>query len=92
MNRLTVGLLATFVALLLGSGLLAYVLRDRTAPAPADVSVQHSEKGDKGANATATAEEQERTERIWWYLLFAGLLLLGLEPLLANREAAGVGA
>jgi uncharacterized membrane protein YhiD involved in acid resistance len=32
MNRLTVGLLASFVALLLGSGLLAYVLRDRTAP------------------------------------------------------------
>ncbi len=44
-----------------------------------------------GANSTATAEEQERTERVWWYLLFAGLLLLGLEPLLANREAAGVG-
>jgi uncharacterized membrane protein YhiD involved in acid resistance len=32
MNRLTVGLLATFVAILLGSGLLAYVLRDRSAP------------------------------------------------------------
>lgn len=31
MNRLTVGLLATFVAILLGSGLLAYVLRDRPA-------------------------------------------------------------
>src|SRR5262249_1151441 len=31
MNRMTVGLLATFVALLLGSGLLAYVLRDRAA-------------------------------------------------------------
>lgn len=60
MNRLTVGLLATFVALLLGSGLLAYVLRDRTTPAPADVSVQHSEKGDKGANATATAPPAER--------------------------------
>lgn len=56
MNRLTVGLLATFVALLLGSGLLAYVLRDRSTPAPADVSVQR-EKGDKGANATATPDE-----------------------------------
>lgn len=30
MNRLTLGLLATFVAILLGSGLLAYVLRDRS--------------------------------------------------------------
>jgi uncharacterized membrane protein YhiD involved in acid resistance len=38
MNRLTVGLLATFVALLLGSGLLAYVLRDRTAPVNASAA------------------------------------------------------
>jgi hypothetical protein len=42
-----------------------------------------------GANATATADEQERTQRVWWYLLFGGLVLLGLEPLLANRGAAG---
>ena len=32
MNRLTVGLLATFAAILLGSGVLAYVLRDRSGP------------------------------------------------------------
>ena len=43
-----------------------------------------------GTNSTATADEQERTQRIWWYLLFGGLLLLGLEPIFANREAAGV--
>jgi uncharacterized membrane protein len=44
MNRLTVGLLATFVALLLGTGLLAYVFRDRagtpsvpaSSPTPAE--------------------------------------------------------
>ena len=41
MNRLTVGLLAVFVAILLASGVLAYVLRDRSATAD--------------ANATATA-------------------------------------
>lgn len=43
MNKLTLGILATFVVILLGSGLLAYVLRDRTtgtaqtasAPGPA---------------------------------------------------------
>jgi hypothetical protein len=38
-----------------------------------------------GANATATAEEQERAQRIWWYLLFAGVVVLSLETLLGNR-------
>ena len=38
-----------------------------------------------GANATATDEEQERAQRIWWYLLFAGILLLGAETWLGNR-------
>ena len=37
MNRLTLGLLATFAAILLGSGLLAYVLRDRSALAGTNV-------------------------------------------------------
>ena len=41
-----------------------------------------------GANSTATAGEQERTQRVWWYLIFAGLLLLGLETVLANRTQA----
>ena len=40
------------------------------------------------AHGTITSEERERTQRIWWYLLFAGLVLLGLEPLVANREPA----
>jgi hypothetical protein len=30
-------------------------------------------------------ETQERTQRIWWYLLFAGILLLSGESLLAYR-------
>jgi aerotolerance regulator-like protein/VWA domain-containing protein len=38
-----------------------------------------------GANATATAEDQERAQRIWWYLLFAGVVVLSLETLLGNR-------
>jgi hypothetical protein len=37
-----------------------------------------------GANATVTNEERERTQRVWWYLLFAGLLLLTGETLMAN--------
>ena len=42
-----------------------------------------------GANTSATADEQERTQRVWWYFLLGGLVLLGLEPLLANRDAIG---
>ena len=64
MNRLTVGLLATFAALLLASGLLAYVLHDRTPPGAADVSAQH-EKGDKGANTTATPPPAENRPLLW---------------------------
>lgn len=63
MNRLTVGLLATFVALLLGSGLLAYVLRDRTVPT--DVSVQRSEKQGAASNASATPPPAEHHPLLW---------------------------
>ena len=37
-----------------------------------------------GTNATVTNEERERAQRVWWYLLFAGLLLLTGETLLGN--------
>ena len=32
-----------------------------------------------------TDQAQEAAQRIWWYLLFAGLLLLGAETFVANR-------
>jgi hypothetical protein len=38
-----------------------------------------------GANATPTDDEQERTQRIWWYLLFAGVVVLSVETLVGNR-------
>ncbi len=38
-----------------------------------------------GSNATITNEERERSQRVWWYLLFAGLLLLTGETLMANQ-------
>jgi hypothetical protein len=46
--------------------------------------------GAAGAAAAAaslpeTPEAQERAQRIWWYLLCAGMLLLGAESLLAAR-------
>lgn len=37
-----------------------------------------------GTNATITNEERERSQRVWWYLLFAALLLVAGESLLAN--------
>jgi hypothetical protein len=38
-----------------------------------------------GTNVTVTEAEQERAQRVWWYLLMAGILLLGAETLLGNR-------
>ena len=35
--------------------------------------------------APLTPEAQEQRQRIWWYLLVGGILLLGAETLLANR-------
>jgi hypothetical protein len=32
-----------------------------------------------------TDREQEARQRLWWYLLFAGILLLGAETVLSNR-------
>ncbi len=38
-----------------------------------------------GTNVTPTDSEQERSQRLWWYLLFAGVVLLALETLIGNR-------
>jgi hypothetical protein len=37
--------------------------------------------------AAPTDQAQESAQRIWWYLLFAGLLLLAVETVVANRSA-----
>ncbi len=66
MNRLTVGLLATFTVLLLGTGLLAYVLRDRAAPA--DATAQRS----ANPNATPAPSPAETRERPLLWQLFGG--------------------
>jgi len=36
------------------------------------------------SNVPLTPEAQERTQRLWWYLLCAGILLLGTDTLLSN--------
>jgi hypothetical protein len=62
---------------------------DRTAVDPTEIVAAVA--GTSAAAAAATAagplpdEAQERSQRIWWYLLFAGILLLTGESLLAYR-------
>lgn len=38
-----------------------------------------------GTNVAATDPEQERNQRLWWYLLLAGVVILGLETLVGYR-------
>jgi aerotolerance regulator-like protein/VWA domain-containing protein len=38
-----------------------------------------------GTNVSTTDQEQEKNQRVWWYLLFAGIVVLGLETLVGNR-------
>ena len=43
--------------------------------------------GEAGAAADVpqTPEAQERAQRLWWYLLVAGILLLGADTIISNR-------
>jgi hypothetical protein len=43
--------------------------------------------GAPGGGAPLTPEAQEKRQRLWWYLLIAGLLLLGADTLMSNRLA-----
>ncbi len=43
--------------------------------------------GRQGGGTPLTPEAQERSQRLWWYLLIAGLLLLGADTLMSNRLA-----
>jgi hypothetical protein len=64
---------------------------DIEAMDPAEVSAAAMGRaGGAAANGAATPptdEAQEGAQRLWWYLMFAGLLLLGAETVLANRAA-----
>jgi hypothetical protein len=64
---------------------------DLTAVDPQDVVAGAMGRAGGGAaagtNATQTAQEQERTQRVWWFLLFAGILVLAGETVLSNRLA-----
>jgi hypothetical protein len=41
----------------------------------------------RGAPTVLTPEAQENNQRLWWYLLCVGTLVLGLDTLLSNRLA-----
>jgi hypothetical protein len=64
---------------------------DPTPVDPAEVTVavtgQPGGTGPAGEVATVPDEVQEQAQRIWWYLLFAGILLLIAESWLARRLA-----
>ena len=45
------------------------------------------EAGSAGSGLPLTPEAQEKNQRLWWYLLIAGSLLLGAETVLSNRMA-----
>ena len=82
-----------------GDGNEAAVVAANVDPAEADPTpidpaeiVSATGGGSPGAAATAntvplTPEAREKSQRIWWYLLFAGILLLGLDTLISNRLA-----
>ena len=53
---------------------------DLAVAAMADVA-----PGEAEVDAVLTAEAQEQRQRLWWFLLVAGLLMLGAESILANR-------
>ncbi len=43
--------------------------------------------GGPAAGVPLTPEAQEKNQRLWWYLLCGGILLLGLDTLISNRLA-----
>lgn len=80
MNRLTLGLLAIFVAILLGSAVVAYVWRDRSAPAGTDVSAGQSQTAPPGSTTQSKEENQSKhpTHPLLWDLF--GPDASGLSP------------
>jgi hypothetical protein len=44
-------------------------------------------EGGPAAGVPLTPEAQEKNQRLWWYLLVAGILLLGVDTVLSNRMA-----
>jgi len=63
---------------------------DLTAMDPKEIVAAATSGGPSGRQAGAaglppTPEVQERSQRLWWYVLFIGILLLGADTLISNR-------
>jgi Aerotolerance regulator N-terminal/von Willebrand factor type A domain len=63
---------------------------DLTAMDPKEIVAAATSGGEAGRQAGATGlpptpEVQERSQRLWWYVLFLGILLLGADTLISNR-------
>jgi hypothetical protein len=63
---------------------------DLTTMDPKEFVAAVTGRAASAASAYATAEmtdaTRESTQRVWWYLLFAGAVLLALETLVGNRQ------
>jgi uncharacterized membrane protein YhiD involved in acid resistance len=68
MNRLTVGLLATFVAILLASGLLAYVLRERAEPANSSAPAATASSTGEAPQAEGEKQSKRGSHPLLWEL------------------------
>jgi len=64
---------------------------DLTPMDPREITAAAVGAGDGSASGPAgvplTPEAKEKNQRLWWYLLVAGILLLGADTLLSNRMA-----
>jgi hypothetical protein len=64
---------------------------DLTPMDPREITAAAVGAGDGSAGAPAgvplTPEAKEKNQRLWWYLLVAGILLLGADTLVSNRMA-----
>src|SRR5436190_1744743 len=78
MNRLTVAVLATFVVILLGSGLLAYVLRDRTSATGTSTATPSASPG--AAVAAPAASERDARHGVPLFGELFGPDTSGLSP------------
>ena len=74
-----------------GGGNVDLTESDLTPMDPKEVVAAVTGRAATGAgghrHAEMTDATQEAAQRIWWYLLFAGVLLLAAETLVSNRLA-----
>jgi hypothetical protein len=78
MNRVTVGVLATFALILLGSGFFAYILRDRSSPGATSIAVPSSSPGAATTSETRVEGHAKRETPMFWELF--GPDATGLSP------------